>query len=154
MSSMILTAISLAIGGILTLNILKVDKNGKIFLICNFIFTIFLWMGKGFNLGLVFLICSIIMWLLAGMFSTSKNGVSAETLQKAFDEREAARARANPRLAMIDTINMNIRNNSPSPTTFFSQRSDDYEVTNSRIKTELDIRSGRQENGTNGIWLK
>ena len=96
---------------------------------------------------------SFLAWIIGAMFFTRRDGTSAKDAQRAFDAQQIAKARANPTLAMLDSINLSMKNNSPSVPFFGGQQCDHY-GTQSRIKTELDIQSGRAENGTNGVWLK
>lgn len=159
MSSMIFTAIGLAVGGYCTSIVWKELKNGTLIGLLNIIISLYFCLIKGLSLGLTFSVVSIITMIIGAMCLTRKDGskpiYTGDYLQKAFDEKEAARARANPTLAMIDTINMNIRNNSSSRKTFFTQQQKDLdEWTEQRINTIGDINAGRAPNGTNGVWLK
>lgn len=149
----ILNIIGLAIGAYFSKRTWKIMMNGEYLVIGNLLFIAFLWLNNGTKLGLIFGIVSLILWLIGAMFFTYRDGTSAKDAQRAWNAQQAAKARANPTLAMLDTINMSMRNNSPSVPFFGGQQCDQY-GTQSRIKTELDIQSGRAENGTNGVWLK
>ena len=152
----ILNIIGLAIGAYCSKLVLEELQKGKLVVALSILITISFGCIKFTYLGLAFGIISIITTILASMFLTFKDGTKAmtgEECQRAWNAQQAAKARANPTLAMLDTINMSIRNNSPSVPFFGGQQCDQY-GTQSRIKTELDIQSGRAENGTNGVWLK
>ena len=74
--------------------------------------------------------------------------------QKAFDAQQIAKARANPTLVILDSINLTILNNSNTSTSFQAQQEKEIEeFTKQRMETMADIRAGRAWNGTNGVWM-
>lgn len=148
----ILNLVCFAIGCRFTKAILDEAVNGKILVLSNIIIGLSFGLGTKLPFGITFLVTSIISLFIGAIFLKRKNGRKFGDEQKAFNAGQAAKARANPTLAMLDSINISMKNNSPSVPFLGCQQNDEY-TTQSRIKTELDIRSNRAENGTNGVWL-
>ena len=150
----ILNLVCFAIGCRFTKAILDEAVDGKALVIGNIITGLTLGFGTKLPWGITFLVTSTISLFLGAIFLERKNGRKFGDEQKAWNAQQAAKARANPTLAMLDSINLIIQNNSPSVSLFGSQQSDTDDFTQQRLNTMGDIRAGRAPNGTNGVWLK
>lgn len=151
----ILNLVCFAIGAYCAKIIWKAFIHGELYIIISSLLTIFLGIETGIPYGIIFLILVNVAGVLAGMTLKGSNGISGSDLQKAFNDQQAAKARANPTLAMLDSINLNLLNNSTTSTSFLAQQQKESdEWTQNRINTIGDINAGRAPNGTNGVWLK
>lgn len=153
----ILNLVCFAIGAYLSKATIKETMNGKGLVIGNIMVALAFSLGNEFPLGITFLVTSIITVFVGVIFfePTDPNGYRLGDAQKAFDAQQIAKAKANPTLAMLDSINLNMLNNSNTSTSFRAQQQKESdEWTQERINTIGDINAGRAPNGTNGVWLK
>ena len=150
----ILNLVCFAIGAYFSKAAIKEIKEYKGLIIGNIIGAIILWLGCNVSLGISFLVSSTVGLFIGAIFLTSNNGRKFGDAQRAFDAQQIAKARANPTLAMLDSINLSMKNNSPSVPFFGGQQCDSDDFAQQRLNTMGDIRAGRAPNGTNGVWLK
>lgn len=151
----ILNLICFAIGAYMSKALLKETKDGKWLILGNVAVALIIVLGKGFPFGITFLVTTIIAGFISAIFMepSDPNGYHFGDEQKAWNAQQAAKARANPTLAMLDSINLSMKNNSPSVPFFGCQQDETDKFAQQRLETMGDIRAGRAPNGTNGVWL-